>query len=101
MFYFILTHEYNTPSATVKQEIFLVKRETYILYHSTKSTINCYKETIWSSVYGYYSATVISRDSGEHVLCAFVLTRTAVMLEHVLHVTVLHGGEWYFVGLVV
>ena len=22
MFYFILTHEYNTPSATVKQEIF-------------------------------------------------------------------------------
>ena len=101
MFYFILAHEYNTPSATVKQEIFQSNKKTYFLYHFTKSTINCYKETIWSSVYGYYSATVILRDTGEHVLCAFVLTRTAVMQEHVLHVTVLHVGEWYFVGLVV
>ena len=83
---------------TVKQEI-LVKQEIYILYHFTESTINCYKETIWSYVYGYHSPTVIWRGTGEQVLCAIVLvTRTAIMLEHILHdVTELYVQEWYFV----
>ena len=63
-----------------------------ILYRIINRLLN--KQTIWSSV-----LMAISPRQGirEHMLGAIGFTRTTIMLKHVLHVTELYVGEWYFV----